>query len=138
MTVLNQSQIRARDHEGSNLLIIAGAGAGKTQTIAARALNIAGIEGNAGLTLITFTKKAATTLKNRFEKAQGTNHNAFIGTFHSLSWRIILQYGFKLGIDATAKIKGEPRVREWPEEIVMDEKIVDYVDQNWGKYGFKD
>ena len=101
MPDLNPSQIEARDHLGSNLLILAGAGAGKTETIAARALNIAGIEGSSGLILITFTKKAALSLKERFEQVQGTNHNAFIGTFHSLCWRIILEFGYRLGIDAS-------------------------------------
>ena len=101
MLDLNQSQIKARDYSGSNLLILAGAGSGKTETIASRALNIAGIDGDAGLTLITFTKKAALSLKTRFEKVFGTNHKAFIGTFHSLCWRIILEFGFKLGIDSS-------------------------------------
>ena len=63
MPDLNHSQVEARDHFGSNLLILAGAGAGKTETIAARALNIAGLEGSTGLTLITFTKKAALSVK---------------------------------------------------------------------------
>lgn len=101
MTELNQSQIKARDHIGSNLLILAGAGTGKTMTIAERALNIAGTEGGTGLTLITFTKKAALTLKNRFEKVQGHNHHAFIGTFHAMCWRIILDFGSKLEIDSS-------------------------------------
>ena len=101
MPDLNHSQVEARDHFGSNLLILAGAGAGKTETIAARALNIAGLEGSTGLTLITFTKKAALSLKERFEQVHGTNHNAFIGTFHSLCWRIILEFGYRLGIDAS-------------------------------------
>ena len=101
MPDLNQSQIQARDHIGSNLLILAGAGAGKTETISARALNLAGLQGSTGLTLITFTKKAALSLRERFEQVQGTNHNAFIGTFHSLCWRIILEFGYKLGIDSS-------------------------------------
>ena len=53
------------------------------------------------LTLITFTKKAASTLKDRFEKVHGANHHAFIGTFHSLCWRIILEFGSRLDIDSS-------------------------------------
>lgn len=99
--MLNPSQIRARDYQGSNLLILAGAGAGKTETITARALNIAGNDGDTGLTLVTFTKKAATALKHRFEQVRGVNHQAFIGTFHSLCWRIIIDFGQRLQMDST-------------------------------------
>ena len=90
--MLNPKQIQARDYQGSNLLILAGAGAGKTETITARALNIAGNDGDTGLTLVTFTKKAANSLKHRFEQVRGVNHQAFIGTFHSLCWRIIIDF----------------------------------------------
>ena len=34
------------------------------------------------------------------------------------------RYGGKMGIDATDKIKSEPRSREWPQEIEMDNDIV--------------
>ena len=46
------------------------------------------------------------------------------------------RYSGKLGIDATEKIEGEPRVREWPDEIKMDKEIVEYVNKNWESYGF--
>lgn len=99
--MLNAKQAMARDHTGSNLLILAGAGSGKTETIAARAIAALNRKGSTGLTLITFTKKAAGALRARFEKAAGSNHNAFIGTFHSLCWRIILDFGYKREIDSS-------------------------------------
>ena len=46
------------------------------------------------------------------------------------------RYGGKMGIDATDKIKSEPRSREWPKEIEMNNDIVNLVDKNWTKYGF--
>ena len=46
------------------------------------------------------------------------------------------RYGGKMGIDATEKIKSEPRSREWPKEIEMHNDIVNLVDKNWTKYGF--
>ena len=46
------------------------------------------------------------------------------------------RYGGKMGIDATEKIKSEPRSREWPKEIEMNNDIVNLVDKNWTKYGF--
>ena len=44
--------------------------------------------------------------------------------------------GSKLGIDATKKWVGEGQVREWPEELLMDETTVARVSQRWREYGF--
>ena len=45
-------------------------------------------------------------------------------------------YGSKMGIDATRKWKTEGFAREWPEDIRMDETIVDLVTRRWKEYGF--
>jgi 4-hydroxy-3-polyprenylbenzoate decarboxylase len=45
-------------------------------------------------------------------------------------------YGSKMGIDATRKWASEGFAREWPEDIRMDETIVDLVTRRWKEYGF--
>jgi 4-hydroxy-3-polyprenylbenzoate decarboxylase len=45
-------------------------------------------------------------------------------------------YGSKMGIDATRKWASEGFAREWPEDIRMDETIVDLVTKRWKEYGF--
>jgi 4-hydroxy-3-polyprenylbenzoate decarboxylase len=45
-------------------------------------------------------------------------------------------FGSKMGIDATRKLPEEGFNREWPEEIKMDQDIIDLVDKKWKKYGF--
>ncbi len=47
----------------------------------------------------------------------------------------LMGYGSKMGIDATAKWKGEGFEREWPAPIVMDEKTKKYIDEIWDKLG---
>jgi 4-hydroxy-3-polyprenylbenzoate decarboxylase len=47
----------------------------------------------------------------------------------------ILGYGSKVGIDATRKWRSEGFEREWPDAIVMDEKIKKYIDSIWHKLG---
>jgi len=47
----------------------------------------------------------------------------------------LMGYGSKMGIDATAKWKGEGFEREWPAPIVMDEKTKSYIDSIWDKLG---
>ena len=45
------------------------------------------------------------------------------------------RYGGKVGIDATAKLPGEPRSRPWPREIRMTPEIKELVDRKWNEYG---
>jgi len=48
----------------------------------------------------------------------------------------IPHYGSKMGIDATRKWRTEGFDREWPEDIRMDEKVVELVTRRWKEYGF--
>ena len=45
-------------------------------------------------------------------------------------------YGSKMGIDATRKWKSEGFDREWPEDIRMDDGVIDLVTRRWKEYGF--
>ena len=40
-----------------------------------------------------------------------------------------------MGIDATRKIEGEGRIRQWPDQIVMSDEIKQLVDRRWAEYG---
>ena len=45
------------------------------------------------------------------------------------------KFGSKMGIDATKKDELDGRNREWPPDIIMDDKIKDLVDRKWQEYG---
>jgi 4-hydroxy-3-polyprenylbenzoate decarboxylase len=45
------------------------------------------------------------------------------------------KFGSKVGIDATVKIQGEGRTREWPPDIAMSDDIKALVDRKWEEYG---
>lgn len=49
--------------------------------------------------------------------------------------RDIVIVGQQIGIDATKKVREEGLTREWPNDIVMSEKIKQRVDQRWDEYG---
>ncbi len=51
--------------------------------------------------------------------------------FASPLWR----YGTKMGIDATRKWRDEGFLRDWPEDLVMDEEVKRKVDEIWGQLG---
>lgn len=83
---LNPQQKEAVLHDAGSLLVIAGAGSGKTRVITARITNLL-IEKDihpAQLVALTFTNKAANEMKERIIKFLGSDNKIpFIGTFHS-------------------------------------------------------
>jgi DNA helicase-2/ATP-dependent DNA helicase PcrA len=91
LDVLNEDQRRAATHQGSPLLILAGAGTGKTGTLVARAtwLREQGIQPSRIL-LLTFTRRAADDMLARAQPPEGNAADRiFGGTFHAVAHRII-------------------------------------------------
>ena len=91
LDVLNEDQRRAATHQGSPLLILAGAGTGKTGTLVARAawLREQGIQPSRIL-LLTFTRRAADDMLARAQPPDGNAADRiFGGTFHAVAHRII-------------------------------------------------
>ncbi len=97
---LNAQQQAAVDHRGSPLLIVAGAGTGKTRTLTARvAALIDGGADPARVLLLTFTRRAAAEMLGRVSAA--TNSRAsqvWGGTFHSVANRLLRTYARAAGI----------------------------------------
>ncbi|MBI2590664.1 MAG: UvrD-helicase domain-containing protein [Candidatus Blackburnbacteria bacterium] len=97
---LNPNQQAAVKYWGSPLLILAGAGSGKTKVLTHRAAWL--IQENkihpASLLAITFTNKAAGEMKERITNLIGTTVG-FAGTFHAFCARLLRQYGSNIGID---------------------------------------
>ncbi len=91
LDVLNADQRRAATHRGGPLLILAGAGTGKTGTLVARAawLREQGMQPSRIL-LLTFTRRAADDMLARAQPADSSAaERIFGGTFHAVAHRII-------------------------------------------------
>jgi DNA helicase-2/ATP-dependent DNA helicase PcrA len=97
---LNPQQQAAVTHEGSPLLVVAGAGSGKTRVLTRR---IAYLLGERGVNpyevlAITFTNKAAAEMKERVANLVGDRAKAmWVSTFHSACVRILRQEASKIG-----------------------------------------
>jgi len=94
------AQQEAIDSYDSNLLLIAGAGSGKTATVIQRIKRLIERGVNpASILCLTFTRKAAMEMRERLEKMLGARaiRPIWIGTFHSISYKILSQWGYKIG-----------------------------------------
>ena len=97
---LNESQKEAVLHTDGPLMIVAGAGSGKTKVLTTRIAHLMakGIDAFHILAL-TFTNKAAKEMKERIEKILGSGEarNLYIGTFHSVFARILRAEAHRMG-----------------------------------------
>ncbi|KNB51568.1 DNA helicase PcrA [Streptomyces caatingaensis] len=104
---MNDQQREAVLHSGSPLLIVAGAGSGKTRVLTHRIAHLLGARGvHPGQILaITFTNKAAGEMKERVEQLVGPRGNAmWVLTFHSACIRILRRESKKLGFTSSFSI----------------------------------
>ncbi|MET7292155.1 DNA helicase PcrA [Streptomyces griseoloalbus] len=104
---LNDNQRAAVVHSGSPLLIVAGAGSGKTRVLTHRIAHLLAERSvHPGQILaITFTNKAAGEMKERVEQLVGPRANAmWVMTFHSACVRILRRESKKLGFTSSFSI----------------------------------
>src|SRR6201999_4467865 len=97
---LNAEQREAVIHKDGPLMIVAGAGSGKTKVLTTRIAHLmhGGVDAF-NILALTFTNKAAAEMKERIEKILGNSEarNLYIGTFHSVFARILRFEADKLG-----------------------------------------
>ena len=92
---LNEQQRRAATHEGGALLVLAGAGTGKTRTLVARAAWLRDTQGlqASRILLLTFTRRAASDMLARASGAGASPADRICGgTFHAIAHKIIRQH----------------------------------------------
>ncbi|MGE3953631.1 MAG: ATP-dependent helicase [Parachlamydiales bacterium] len=106
MLTLNPAQLQAAEHIEGPLLVLAGAGAGKTRIVTARVARLIelGVSPSAILA-VTFTNKAAGEMKERILRA--CHKNVLVSTFHSLGARILRESIGELGFSSDFVIYDE-------------------------------
>jgi DNA helicase-2/ATP-dependent DNA helicase PcrA len=99
---LNEKQKEAVQYNDGDLLIIAGAGTGKTQVITKRILHIIEKEWAkpSEILALTFTEKAAQEMEDRvMDQMEYGYEQPFISTFHSFCDSILREDGYNIGVD---------------------------------------
>ena len=99
---LNDIQQEAVRHTNGPVLILAGAGSGKTRVLTNRTAWIIENEGVNpwNILAITFTNKAAGEMRDRINKIVGNGaESIWVATFHSTCVRILRRYADRIGYD---------------------------------------
>ncbi|PKH19594.1 DNA helicase II [Enterobacterales bacterium CwR94] len=98
---LNDNQREAVAAPRSNLLVLAGAGSGKTRVLVHRIAWLMAVENSSPYSImaVTFTNKAAAEMRHRIEQLIGTSQGGmWIGTFHGLAHRLLRAHHLDAGL----------------------------------------
>jgi DNA helicase-2/ATP-dependent DNA helicase PcrA len=104
---LNEPQRAAVEHSGSPLLIVAGAGSGKTRVLTHRIAHLlaTGRAHQGEILAITFTNKAAAEMRERVVELVGESaRSMWISTFHSFCVRVLRREAASVGLKSTFSI----------------------------------
>src|SRR5690606_29476770 len=127
---LNDKQRAAVEHIDGPLMIVAGAGSGKTKVLTTRIAHLMrkGVD-PFNILALTFTNKAAAEMKERIEKILGNAEarNLYIGTFHSVFARILRAEAPRLGYPSNFTIYDTEDAKNLIKAIVksfdLDDKL---------------
>jgi DNA helicase-2/ATP-dependent DNA helicase PcrA len=127
---LNPPQREAVEHTDGPLMIIAGAGSGKTRVLTYRIAHLIHAKGVDPFNILslTFTNKAAAEMKNRIEKLIGLEaRNTWMGTFHSTFAKILRVESEKIGYPSNFSIydtdDSKSLIRSIVKEMRIDDKV---------------
>src|SRR5215831_14722525 len=125
---LNDQQREAVLHTEGPLMIVAGAGSGKTKVLTTRIAHLLSQGVDAfNILALTFTNKAAAEMKERIEKILGSKEarNLYIGTFHSVFAKIMRAEANKLGYPSNFTIYDTDDAKGVIRDIVKDMNLDD-------------
>ncbi|HVL68825.1 MAG TPA: UvrD-helicase domain-containing protein [Vicinamibacterales bacterium] len=131
LSKLNPAQREAVLHREGPLLILAGAGSGKTRVITYRIAHLIG-DGHAepgNVLAVTFTNKAAQEMRERVEALIGTDaQGVWLSTFHALCARLLRREAPKIGLSRDFVIYDSSdqvaAVKQAERELGIDDKFV--------------
>jgi DNA helicase-2/ATP-dependent DNA helicase PcrA len=125
LTALNPEQRRAVEATSGPVLVLAGAGTGKTRVLTTRIahilMNRLAFPGE--ILAVTFTNKAAREMSERVAQLTGANQSLWMGTFHSIGVRIIRRHAEKLGLTSSFTILDEDDQLRLIKAILIEQGI---------------
>ena len=107
VTSLNENQLKAVTHGEGPLMIIAGAGTGKTTVVTERIkyLISSGQAKPQEILALTFTEKASREMEERVDKLLPLGyHDLWVSTFHSFAQRILEAHALDIGLPVNFRL----------------------------------
>ena len=104
---LNKAQLEAVNHNNGPILVVAGAGTGKTTVITERIARLIkeGLASPEEILAVTFTEKASGEMEERVDKALPLGYSElWISTFHGFCQRILERHGLDIGLPTDFKV----------------------------------
>src|SRR6266540_720886 len=126
---LNPAQVEAVLHPPGPLLVVAGAGSGKTRVITYRLARLVASGADPRRILaVTFTNKAAGELRERVDKLlwEGLgigSRGLWVGTFHATAARMLRQWGEAIGIKKTFVVYDDDDQKRLLARVLTDLKV---------------
>ncbi len=123
---LNQNQKEAVNCLEGPLLVLSGAGTGKTRVLTARLANLlkTGHARPKNILAVTFTNKAANEMRSRLEVLIGPDANSlWLGTFHSISARILRQFAEIINLKSNFTIINPDDQKKLLKELIIGEGL---------------
>ncbi len=124
---LNESQKKAVTFNGKHLLVLAGAGTGKTRTIISRAAYLISTGVNPSkIQILTFTKRAASEIVSRVKSSLNTNQAQTLrgSTFHSWCNQLLTQYPNLFGTKSFTVIDEDDQISIM--KMICGKNIIQY------------
>ncbi len=122
---LNEAQYQAVYHRGGPLLVLAGAGSGKTRVITERIAAL--VERDVpfdAITAVTFTNKAAREMRERLQARLGEQASALrICTFHALGLAMVREHAERIGRRRNLSVFGISEQKSAMRSVLSDMKL---------------
>ncbi|MBQ9114730.1 MAG: UvrD-helicase domain-containing protein, partial [Clostridia bacterium] len=124
---LNEVQRQIVTDTEGKLLVLAGAGSGKTRVLTHRVAYLVAEKGvwGSNILAITFTNKATAEMRERLDDLLGLDHGVWISTIHSLAARILRRFGEYIGYDKNFSIYDESDSARMIAKVVTEAQIDD-------------
>ncbi len=143
LNILNDAQIEAATHNKGPLLVLAGAGSGKTRVLTYRIAYLI-TEYNVSpwnIIALTFTNKAAGEMRERIDDIVGDGaENIWVSTFHSTCVRILRRFGESIGYgrnftiydsdDSRSVMKSIIKKRNLDKKSINEKKVLSVISAN--------
>ncbi|RQO30252.1 ATP-dependent DNA helicase [Taibaiella sp. KBW10] len=130
LSELNEQQRAAVSHLNGPLMIVAGAGSGKTKVLTTRIAHLMrnGVDAF-NILALTFTNKAAAEMKERIERILGNTEarNLYIGTFHSVFAKILRAEAPKIGYPNNFTIYDADDAKSLIRSIISENNLDDKI-----------